>query len=62
MSSFYICVPKITSIWCMLPEIWVQHTIFCNFGSFFALLPPYWPQKLNIEKNKMFPFLHVHNK
>ena len=34
ISSFYICVPKITIIWCMLPKIWVQHKIFCHFGSF----------------------------
>ena len=50
ISSFYICVPKITIIWCMLPEIWVQHLTFCYFGSFFALLPQYWPQKLKIGK------------
>ena len=50
MSSFHICVPKITIIWCMLPEIWVQHLTFCYFGSFFALLPQYWPQKLKIGK------------
>ena len=50
MSSFYTCVSKITIIWCMLPEIWVQHTIFCQFGSFFAILPHYWSQKLKIKK------------
>ena len=61
--SLYICLPKITIIWCMLPEIWVQHTVFSHFGSFFSLLPHYWPQKWKIEKNKeIFAFTHVHNK
>ena len=40
----YICLPKITIIWWMLPEIWVQHTIFCNFGTFFALYPLLTPR------------------
>ena len=71
ISSFYICVPKITIIWCMLPEIWVQLTIFCHFGSIFALLPHYWPQKLKIEKMKIkspghiiiiFPISHVQSR
>ena len=58
----YICT-KTPDIWCLLTEIWVQHTIFCHFGSFFALSPHYWPQKLKIEKNKkIFPFWNVHNK
>ena len=55
ISSFYICVPKITIIWYMLPVIWVQHTIFCHFGSFFALLPLYWPPKIkNREKIRRY--------
>ena len=46
MSSLYTCVPKITIIWCMLPEIWnTTDLIFCHFGPFFALLAHYWPQK-----------------
>ena len=46
MSSLYTCVPKITIIWCMLPEIWnTRDLIFYHFGPFFALLPHYWPQK-----------------
>ena len=44
MSSFYICVPKITIIWCMLPKIWVQHTIICHFGSLLALKIKTWKQ------------------
>ena len=61
--TFYIYIPKLLIMWCSLPEIWVQYTIFCHFGWFFALLPHYWPQKLKIEKNKkIFPFWNVHNK
>ena len=38
MSSLYTCVPKITIIWCMLPEIWnTTEIIFCHFVSFFPL-------------------------
>ena len=45
-SSLYICIPKITIIWCMLPEIWNTTDItFCHFGPFFALFPHFWPQK-----------------
>ena len=34
--SFYTCVPKMTIIWCMVPEIWsVTDIIFCQFGPFF---------------------------
>ena len=42
MSSFYTCALKITTIWCVFPEIW---NMTDNFLSFFALLPHYWPQK-----------------
>ena len=38
--SFYTCVPEMTIIWCMVPEIWSStDRIFCHFGPFFALLP-----------------------
>ena len=41
ISSFNTCVPKITTIWCMVPEIQSKtDRIFCHFGPFFALLPP----------------------
>ena len=40
ISSFYTCVPKITIMPCMVPEIWsATDRIFCHFGLFFALLP-----------------------
>ena len=35
MSSVYTCVPKITIVWCMLPELWSATDIFfCHFGLF----------------------------
>ena len=35
---FYTCVPKITIIWCILPEMQCDRDN-CHFGPFFALLP-----------------------
>ena len=40
MSSFYMYVPKIMIIWCMLPEIWVQPH---NFLSFWIIFWPFTP-------------------
>ena len=39
--SFYTCVPKMTIIWCMVPDIpsLTESCFFCHFGPFFALLP-----------------------
>ena len=37
--SFYSCVPQMTIIWCIVPEIWsATDWIFCHFGWSFALL------------------------
>ena len=37
----------------MVPEIWsMTDRIFCNFGPFFALLPPQQPENQNFEKMK----------
>ena len=37
----------------MVPEIWsVMDRIFCHFGPFFALLPPYQPKKSKFWKNE----------
>ena len=45
-----------TIIWCMVPEIWSRtDIIFCNSGSFFALLPPYGPRKSNFQKMEKTP-------
>ena len=39
ISSCYTCVPQMTVIWCMLPEIWsATDRIFSNFGPFFHFL------------------------
>ena len=54
MSSFHTCGPKITVIWCMLPEICneTDRTI-CHFGTFFAhILPPKQPRKSEFWKNE----------
>ena len=56
MSSLYTCVPKITIIWCELPEIWcITDWIFSHFWPSFALLPlplPTSPENHNLEKTK----------
>ena len=39
-SSLYTCAPKITIIWCMLPDIWNTTDIFfSHFGPFFTFYP-----------------------
>ena len=54
MSSFYICVPKMMIIWCMIPEIRSATKItFSPFAPFFAaLLLPNNPENQNFEKRK----------
>ena len=65
---FYTCVPYMKIIWCMVPEIWsAMDRIFCNFRSFFALLPQQQPQKRNILKKwkntwGYYHFTHVYHK
>ena len=66
ISSFYTCAPWMTTIWCMVPEIWsMTDRIFCHFGPFFALLPPNNFKNRNLEKLKKRPgdiILHVYHK
>ena len=68
ISSFCICVPKITIKWRMVPEIWsATARIFCHFGPIFALLLPYQTKKikfLKIEKStwRYYQFTHVYQK
>ena len=52
ISSFYICVPKIMIRWYTVPEIWcvTDVIIISHFGLFFALLPPWQPQKSRFSK------------
>ena len=53
MSSFYTYVPKITIIWCMLPEIWsTTDKFFVILGHF---LPFIGPKNQNLEKMKKMP-------
>ena len=55
-------------MWCMVPEIWsMTERIFCDFGPFFALLPPSQPGKSKFWKNekkswRYYHFTHVYHK
>ena len=54
--SFYICVPYVTIVWCMVPEIWsVTDRIFCQFGPFLPFYHPNIPKNQNFEKLKKTP-------
>ena len=52
----------------MVPQIWsATDRIFCHFGPFFALLPPYGPRKSKFWKNekntwRYYHFTHVYHK
>ena len=49
--SFYTCVPKMTIIWCMIPEIWsVTNIIFCHFGPIFCCFNPLITWQIKILK------------
>ena len=53
--SFYTCVPKITTIWCMVPEIHSEtDIIFCHSGPFFCPFTPtpLWTQKMKFWKTE----------
>ena len=51
ISSFYICVPKITIIWCTIAEIRSEmDRIFCHFGPFFAHSAPWKIKILKLKK------------
>ena len=53
MSSFYICVPKIMIIWCILPEIWsITDIIFYHFRSIFVASPPENSGNQNFDEKK----------
>ena len=68
ISSFYTCPPKITIIWCTVPEIHSEtdKNFFVILGHFlpFYLPPPYDPKYQNFEKNekhvwRCYPFIHT---
>ena len=61
ISSFYICVPKITNRWCTVPEIWwVMDVIIFHFGPFFALLLPNNQKNQCLKRNKKHTWRHHH--
>ena len=67
--SFSICVPQMTIIWCMVPEISsTTNRISSHFGLFFALLPLLTIQKIKILKKwkktpgRYYHFPHEHHK
>ena len=75
MSLFDTCVPKITIIWCTVPEILSEtDRIFCHFGPFSLFYHPLSPlmipkvkvlKKKKNEKNawRYYPFIiHVYHK
>ena len=50
---FYTCVPQMTIIWCMVPEIGsVTDIIFCHFEPFLSFYPTNYPKKQNFEKER----------
>ena len=60
----FTCVPKITIIWCTVPEIWSETTeffvIFGHFLPFYHLLPqPNDPENQNFEKIKIKKWLEI---
>ena len=60
MSSFYICVSKITIIWCMLPEIWVQSHNFLSFWVIFCPFTPLLAPKIkNWKKIRRYFLFHM---
>ena len=72
ISSFYTHTPKITIIWCMVPEIRSEEDkIFCHFGPFLPFYHPLPLMILNIKilkKMKKMPgdtillYIHVYHK
>ena len=66
--SFYTCVPQMTIVWCMVPEIWSAKDNFLSFWTIF--LPIYLPnnsENQNFEKKKgkkawRYHFTQVHHK
>ena len=62
-SSFYTCVPKITIIWCMVPEIWsATDRIFCHNGPIFCPPSPFpnGPRESKFSKNKKSTWRYYH--
>ena len=72
--SFYTCVPKITIIWCMVPDIQSEiDRIFCHFTPFFVLLPPidspnnpekskFWKKMKKMSGDVTLSYIHIYHK
>ena len=61
ISSFYTCIPKISIIWCTVPEIrYETDIIFCHFEPLFALLLHWQPRKSKFCKNEKSPYGYYH--
>ena len=67
--SFYKSAPKIMIISYTVLQIWhmTDVIVIFHFGLFFALLPPYQPEKLKFQKNensswRRHHFTQVHQK
>ena len=58
ISSFYTCAPKITIIWCTVPEMQseTEKFSFCHFGPFFALLSPPLPPPSSPKQSQISEF------
>ena len=51
--SFYICVPYVTNIWCMVPETWsATDKCFIVWANFCPFYPSNSPKNQNFEKLK----------
>ena len=64
-TSFQTCLPQMTIIWCIVPEIWsATDRILGHFGLFFTVLSPENPENQNFEKmNKILgDITHVQHK
>ena len=56
MSSFYSCVPQMTILWCMVPEIWsAADRIVCHVGLFLSTYPPNNVENQDFEKMNKIP-------
>ena len=61
--SFYKCTPKISIIWCTVPEIRSKtDTIFGHFGPFFSLLPHLYDPENKIFEKKWKKCQEINNK
>ena len=54
-TSFYTCVPEMTIIWCMVPQIWSMTNNFVILDHFLPFYPPKNPNNQNFEKKTKTP-------